>query len=113
MLQEIAHRNVVYIDCDPQYTSFAFPMSWSPDDIMMGLYIAVAVMLIVVLYHVIFIVVDLRKMMKRFNNLTEEVETVVMKPLSMADKGLEWAIQFFQEKAEKHAKQEHHKKHVE
>lgn len=87
-------------------------MMWSPADIMMGLYIAVAVMLLIVLYHLVFIVVDLRKMTKRFNNLTEEVETVVMKPLSMADKGLEWAIQFFQERAEKH---EHakHKKHVE
>jgi cell shape-determining protein MreC len=86
-------------------------MSWSPEDIMMGLYIAVAVMLIVVLYHVIFIVVDLRKMMKRFDSLTAEVETIVMKPLSMADKGLEWMIQFFQEKAEQRGNAG--KKHIE
>lgn len=79
-------------------------MTWSPDDIMMGLYIAVAVMLIVVLYHIIFIVVDARKIARRIENLTQEVETVVMKPLSMADQLLQWMVEFIQEKAEKHEK---------
>jgi hypothetical protein len=82
-------------------------MTWSPDDILMALYIAVAVMLIIVLYHVLFIVVDMRKIMKRFNNLTEEVEAVIMKPLSMTDKAMEWMIDFFQEKADKHNKKHH------
>lgn len=77
-------------------------MSWSPEDIMMGLYIAVAVMLIVVLYHIIFIVVDARKIARRIENLTQEVETVVMKPLSMADQVLQWVMEFIQEKTEKH-----------
>lgn len=81
-------------------------MTWSTEDIMVALYIAVAVMLIVALYHVIFIVVDLRKIMRRLNDVTEEVETVIMKPLSMTDQALEWLVNFFQEKAEKH-----HKKH--
>jgi hypothetical protein len=76
-------------------------MSWSPADIMMGLYIAVAVMLIVVLYHVIFIVVDARKIARRIESLTEEVETVIMKPLSMADQLLQWMVEFVQEKTEK------------
>lgn len=76
-------------------------MTWSPDDIMIGLYIAVAVMLIVVLYHVIFIVVDLRKIIRRVDNVTDEVETVVMKPLSMADQAIEWLVAFFNEKAQK------------
>lgn len=82
-------------------------MTWSPEDIMMGLYIAVAVMLIVTLYHVIFIVVDLRKIVRRVDSVTEEVETMIMKPLSMTDQALEWMINFFQEKADskKHKKQ--------
>ncbi len=79
-------------------------MSWSPEDIMMGLYIAVAVMLIVVLYHVIFIVVDARKIARRIESLTEEVETVIMKPLSMADQLLQWMVEFIQDKAEQHEK---------
>ncbi len=74
---------------------------------MMGLYIAVAVMLIVVLYHVIFIVVDLRKIARRFNDVTEEVETVIMKPISMADQALEWVLKFLEEKSEKHTKKHH------
>jgi hypothetical protein len=79
-------------------------MTWSPEDIMMGLYIAVAVLLLIVLYHVIFIVVDARKIARRIENLTQEVETVVMKPLSMADQLLQWMVDFIQEKAEKHEK---------
>lgn len=83
-------------------------MTWSPEDIMMGLYIAVAVMLIIALYHVIFIVVDVRRIVRRFENVSEEVETVIMKPLSMTDQAMEWMINFFQEKSDKHK----HKKHL-
>lgn len=107
VVQEIAHMYVVR-RLEGQYTSSTNKfMTWAVDDIMMGLYIAVAVMLIVVLYHVIFIVVDLRKMMKRFNSVTEEVESVIMKPLGMTDQALQWLIDFFQEKAEKHGKKHH------
>lgn len=103
MVQEIAHSDLIR-RLAIVYSSNSSTMNWSPQDIMMGLYIAVAVMLIVVLYHVMFIVVDVRKIMRRLNNLTEEVEAVVMKPLSMTDQVLEWMIAFFQEKAEKHKK---------
>lgn len=82
-------------------------MTWSPEDIMMGLYIAVAVMLIVVLYHVIFIVVDARKIARRISNLSEEVETVIMKPLSMIDQLIEWMVVFFQERTQKHEEKKH------
>lgn len=57
---------------------------------MQALYTLVAVMLVVVLYHVLFIVVDLRKSMRRMNNLTQQVESVLMKPLSMTEKALTW-----------------------
>lgn len=76
-------------------------MTWAPEDIMMGLYIAVAVMLLIVLYHILFIVVDARKIARRIENLTQEVETVIMKPLSMADQILQWMVEFMQEKANK------------
>ncbi|HVW66866.1 MAG TPA: hypothetical protein VHA78_04015 [Candidatus Peribacteraceae bacterium] len=79
-------------------------MTWSSTDILQGLYIAVAIMIIVVLYHVIFIVVDLRKVLRRIEGITEEVEAVIMKPLSMTDKALEWVNGFIEEKAR-------HKKH--
>lgn len=76
-------------------------MTWAPADIMMGLYIAVAVMLLIVLYHILFIVVDARKIARRIENLTQEVEMVIMKPLSMADQLLQWMIEFMQEKVNK------------
>lgn len=82
-------------------------MTWSSVDILQGLYIAVAIMLIVVLYHVIFIVVDLRKVLRRIEGVSQEVESVIMKPLSMTDKALEWVNGFIEEKAK------HHKKHHE
>lgn len=68
---------------------------------LMGLYIAVAVLLLIVLYHVLFIVVDARKVTKRVERITQEIETVLMKPLSMTDSALEWLQSFFQEKANK------------
>ncbi len=83
-------------------------MNWSSLDILHGLYIAVAVMLIVALYHIIFIVVDLRKTMRRIESITEEVETVIMKPLSMTDQAIEWVKGFLEDKA-KGKKEKHHR----
>ncbi len=76
-------------------------MLWSSVDIMQGLYIAVAVLLIVALYHLLFIVVDLRKIVRRFEGITEELENVIMKPLSMTDKALEWVNGMIDKKMKK------------
>ncbi len=80
-------------------------MVWSTADIMTALYIAVAVLLLVVLYHLIFIVVSLRKVMKRADNVTREIETVILKPLSMTDQAIEWVSGFLEGK-KKHGKKE-------
>lgn len=82
-------------------------MTWSSLDILHGLYIAVAIMLIVVLYHVIFIVVDLRKTMRRIETVTEELQTVILQPLSMADQAMQWVKGFLEEKAKQHEKKKH------
>jgi hypothetical protein len=79
-------------------------MNLTSVDILHGLYIAVGIMLIVVLYHVIFIVVDLRKTMRRVASVSEEVDTVIMKPLSMADQAMQYVKGFLEEKAKHHAK---------
>lgn len=80
-------------------------MVWSTADIMTALYIAVAVLLLVVLYHLIFIVVSLRKVMKRADNVTREIETVILKPLSMTDQAIEWVSGFLEGK-KKHGKKD-------
>lgn len=74
--------------------------------ILTGLWIAAAVFALIVLYHLIFIVVDLRKIMRRFEDLSREVEDVVMKPLSMIDRILQWVIDM----VEAHQKKKHLKK---
>jgi hypothetical protein len=62
------------------------------ENLLMGLYIVVAIMLIIALYHVIFIVVDLRKIMRRVQTTTEELQEVIMKPVGIADKAMDWVV---------------------
>ncbi len=81
-------------------------MNLTSVDILHGLYIAIGIMLIVVLYHVIFIVVDVRKIMKRVQTVSEEVETVILKPLSMADQAMAWVTGFLEEKSKHHHKKD-------
>ncbi len=83
-------------------------MMWSPEDILIFLYIVVAVMLIIVLYHVLFIVVDVRKVMRRVETVSNQVEEIIMKPLTMTDKILEWVMEYIEalDQTGKHKKKE-------
>ena len=54
-------------------------------DLLLGLQIAISVIVVVVLYHVLFIVVDLRKVLRRVDDITEQVEAIILKPISLAD----------------------------
>lgn len=65
------------------------------------LWIAVAVFLLVILYQVLFIVVDLRKIMRRVEDISAEVEQIIMKPISMADHILKWVTEMIEEKQKK------------
>lgn len=100
IVQEIAHSSVSGRLGD-QYTLPCILMTWTSGDILNTLFIVVAVMLVVALYHLIFVLVDARKISRRVERLTKEVETVVLKPLSMTDKAFEWMIEFFESKAGK------------
>ena len=68
-------------------------MELSSGDVLIGLYIVVAIMLIIVLYHLLFIVVDLRKVLGGSEDITAQVEAVIMKPIAMADQIMEWVVQ--------------------
>lgn len=72
-------------------------MTWTTADVSSVLYTVVAVMLIVILYHVVFVVVDLRKAMRRVELVTRELEAVILKPLRMTDKALTWMIHHIEE----------------
>ena len=62
-------------------------------DLLLYLQITIAVLLLIVLYHILFAVVDLRKIMRRIEGVTQEVEDVIMKPISMIDSILEWVLE--------------------
>jgi hypothetical protein len=83
-------------------------MVLTADDVLTALLILVAVMLVVVLYHVLFIVVDLRKVMRRVQSVSEQVEEIIMKPLTMTDKILEWVLEYIE--SLDHAGKKHHEK---
>lgn len=80
----------------------------SASDLLIGMEVAIAILFLIVLYHLIFIVVDLRKTMRRIEGLTREVEDVIMKPLSMIDAILQWVLDMIEktQKKEKHPKRD-------
>ncbi len=65
-------------------------------DILDYLQITVAVLLIVVLYHSLFIAVDLRKVLRRIEIITKEVENLIMKPINVADHILEGIVKYLE-----------------
>ena len=89
-------------------------MQLNAGDVLIGLYIAVAILLLIVLYNALFIVVDLRKILRRVEDITYQVEAVIMKPLSMADQIMEWVVSQIEAlSAKKEKKSSHSHKHLE
>lgn len=78
----------------------------SASDLLLGMEFAILILLLIVLYHVIFIVVDLRKIMRRVEGLSQELEDVLMKPLSMVDAILQWVLDMIESGKKKHDKKE-------
>lgn len=76
----------------------------SASDLLLGFEFAIFVLVLIVLYHVIFIVWDLRKILRRVEGVTREIEDVLMKPLSMIDSILQWVLDAIErtQKKEKH-----------
>ena|SRR3989344_9153744 len=50
----------------------------------------VAFLFAVFLYHLIFVVMDLRQVVKRINELTAELEEIVRKPVEVMGLGITW-----------------------
>ncbi|MFH1444326.1 MAG: hypothetical protein ABIG34_02970 [Candidatus Peregrinibacteria bacterium] len=76
----------------------------SASDLLLGMEFAIAILILIVLYHVIFIVVDLRKVMRRVEGITQELEDVLMKPLSMVDSILQWVLDTIEHSKKKQGK---------
>ncbi len=65
-------------------------------DLMRYMDITIAVLLILVLYNALFAVVDLRKVLRRIEKLTDEVQTIIMKPINVADHILEGIVKYIE-----------------
>lgn len=50
----------------------------------------VAFLLAILLYHLIFVVMDLRKVMRRLNELTEQIEEMLLKPVELVAEIVDW-----------------------
>ncbi|MBI3336352.1 hypothetical protein HYZ98_02175 [Candidatus Peregrinibacteria bacterium] len=79
-------------------------------DLTTVLRIIVDVFLVFVLYNILFIVVDLRKITRRIEGITEELETVILKPLSLTDKAIEWISNSLEDKGKHHKDKKHSSK---
>lgn len=80
------------------------------NDVMAFLTILALAMTIVLLYHVIIIALNMRRITKRADTVSKELEAVVMRPLSLADNAMEWAVGFLEGLKDKHSGKKHHHK---
>ncbi len=85
-------------------------MSLTSQDVFTFLSIIAVAMVILAVYHLLFILVDLRKMVRRFEDITQQVEAMILKPISMADQILAWIME--QLESRKHGKKHHEKKDI-
>ncbi|MFA6038832.1 MAG: CASP domain-containing protein [Candidatus Peribacteraceae bacterium] len=79
-------------------------------DVLTFLYILVGIMLVVVLYNVLQLFVDVRRIVKRADRLTEKVESIILKPLAIADEVLGNVMALFEGRGKKERKGFDHKK---
>lgn len=79
--------------------------------LLIGIQVLIAVMVVVVLYHILFIVVDLRKILRRVDDITEQVEAIILKPIALADQILAKVVEMIESGANK-VKKGKKKKHA-
>lgn len=65
-------------------------------DVLTFLLILIGIMVIVVLYHTLFIVVDLRRVLKRIDRLTTQVEEFILKPIAIMDQVVTAILELFE-----------------
>ena len=76
------------------YSKYTMETVVTLTDVFQYLEITVAVLLIVVLYHILFITVGVRKILRRIETITNEIQEVIMKPMNVADHILEGIVKY-------------------
>ena len=89
-------------------------MTITYNDVLTILSIIAVAMLIILLYHLIFVSVSLKKIASRMDDLSKEVEAVVLKPIGAIEYLLDWFSGMVEgmmaSEEEHHRKKVHHKK---
>jgi hypothetical protein len=80
------------------------------DNIVMFLSVIALLMLIVLLYHLIFVSVSIRRMTERWDEISKEVEGLILKPIGAIDYMLEWFSSMVEGMQEEKHKKVHHKR---
>ncbi len=78
----------------------------------MFLLILLSVLGIVVLYNLLFVVVNLRSVLKRVNRLVTQVEECVLKPIAIMDHVFSAVMEIFDAKKKKHEKHGFDKRNI-
>lgn len=63
-------------------------------DVLQYLEVTAAVLLVLVLYHLLFVTVGLRKIVRRVERITNEIQEVILKPINVADHILEGIVKY-------------------
>jgi hypothetical protein len=80
------------------------------NDILTLLSIIAVAMLIILMYHLIFVSVSLRRIADRMDQVSKDVEAIILKPIGAVDYMLDWFLSMVDSmKADNHPKK-HHKK---
>jgi hypothetical protein len=80
-------------------------------DVLTFLIILIGIMVVVVLYHMLFIVVDLRRILKKVDRVTTQVEEFILKPIAIMDQVVTALLDLFDGK-KKQGTQGFNKRHL-
>lgn len=74
------------------------------NDVLLFLEILTFLLLVVLLFNLVFVALDLRRIIRRVNKVTTQLEQVVLKPINMADATVEWIAAFLEGYGKKNKK---------
>ncbi len=82
------------------------------NDILTLLSIIAVAMLVILLYHLIFVSVALRRISERMESLSQDVESVILKPIGAVEYLVDWFISAIEgmQHGKKKKEEGHHKK---
>jgi len=81
-------------------------MPLTTNDVLIFLEILALLLLVLVLFHLVFVALNLRRIVKRVNKVTTQLEEVILKPINMADATVEWVAAFLEGYTHKSGKNE-------